>query len=469
MDGEIEATGTDPVVTRLAGARIPADGGLSSLGLLMQLSGTLGIIVWSGFCILAVMIGGPGLIILLAGLTFLARSCFHRAAGTALLYSHRPARAVYAYAGVGIVHSLGVILVLLRTHPPLQILGEIGAMLLYWPVTVMVVASLPRYRRAFREGLPLAEDLGFEGAAVLMLVLGVMGVTVPAAALWGLLEAPGFALVSGGSAISLIILAALLVRSLLHARAGWRGTRGTADERATNRYVAAAVGTAFLASAALVLLGLVSGSIGGMVLMSLIIFGLLLAWPLHLRRFITERNFALTMDGPGGAVPRRAPDAGLTALGWLLLAVGLLGVVSSLPQALFGHADLREAVAMMRTVFGEDATIVVRSPWWDVGVAGLAVWAGVELVRMGPHARIAANIYGAVGALVAVYILWPQFAALDQVLAAGAENGDATFFHSTRVGMLIHVAMALALPVASLILANRRLPADATARVRTST
>ncbi len=467
MDGEIEATGTGAVVTPLEGARIPTDGGLSSLGLLMQLSGTLGIVVWAGFSILAAMLGGPGLIIFLGGLTFLARSSFHRAAGSALLYSRRPASTVYAYACVGIIHSLGVILVLLRTHPPLQILVEIGAMLLYWPVTVMVIASLPRYRRAFRHGLPLSEDLGFEGAAVLMLVLGVMGVTVPAAALWGLLEAPGFALVSGGSAVTLIILAALLVRSLLHARAGWRGTRGAADERATNRYVAAGVGTAFLVSAALVLLGLVGGSIGGMVLMSLIVFGLLLAWPLHLRRFIVERTFALTMDGPDGAVMRRAPDAGLTALGWLLLAVGLLGLVSSLPQALFGHADLREAVAMMRTVFGDHAASAVRSPWWEVGVAGLEVWAGVELVRMGRHARIAANIYGVVGSLVAVYILWPQFSALDQLLAAGAENSDATFFHTTRVGMLIHVAMALALPVAALILVNRRLPADATARVRT--
>lgn len=467
MDGEIEATGTDPVVTRLAGARIPADGGLSSLGLLMQLSGTLGLVVWSGFSILAAMLGGPGLIIFLAGLTFLARSSFHRAAGSALLYSRRPAGTVYAYALVGIIHSLGVILVLLRTHPPLQILTEIGAMLLFWPVTVMVVASLPRYRRAFRQGLPLSEDLGFEGAAVLMLVLGVMGVTVPAAALWGLLEAPGFALFSGGSAISLIILAALLIRSLLHARAGWRGTRGTTDERAVNRYVAAAVGTAFLASAAMVLLGLVGGSIGGMVLMSLIVFGLLLAWPLHLRRFIAERHFSLTMDGPQDAVLRRAPDAGLTSLGWLLLAMGLLGLASALPQALFGQVDLRQAVVMMRTVFGDHAAGAVRSPWWEVGVSGLEVWAGVELVRMGRHARIAANIFGVIGALVAVYILWPQFSALDQLLAAGAANGDATFFHSTRVGMLIHVAMALALPVASLILVNRRLPADATARVRT--
>ncbi len=468
MEGEIEAPATEPVVTDLAGARIPADGGLSSLGLLMQLSGTLGIVVWSGFCVLAAMMAGAGMLLFLGGLTFLARACFHRAAGTALLYSHRPANAVYAYAGVGIAHTLGVVLVLLRTHPPLQILLEIGAMLLYWPVTIMVVASLPRYRRAFREGLPLPEDLGFEGAAVLMLVLGVMGVTVPAAALWGLIEAPGFALLSGGSAISLIVLAALLVRSLLHTRAGWRGTRGTGDSRAVDRYVAAAVGTAFLASAALVTLGLVSGAIGAMVLMSIIVFSLLLAWPLHLRRFVTERNFSLTMEGPRAAPPRRAPDAGLTSLGWLLLAVGLLGLAGSLPQALFGHTDLRETVAMMRTLFGDDAAGALRSPWWEVGVAGLALWAGVELVRMGRHSRLAANIYGAIGALVAIYILWPQFAALDQILAASAADGDATFFHSTRVGMLIHVAIALALPLATLILVNRRLPAGATARVRAS-
>ena len=116
---------------------------------------------------------------------------------------------------------------------------------------------------------------------------------------------------------------------------------------------------------------------------------MLMAWPLIVRRFFSDRQFADLLAGDDAPVHRRAPDAGLTWLGWLLIAHARSRVVHH-PADHHGTRRrwrrLGRGGAMglegMISVFGPTG---LRSVWWSVGLFGLQGWAGFELVRMSPQ------------------------------------------------------------------------------------
>jgi hypothetical protein len=463
-------------VPQLAGPRMPADRGLSSLGLLMQLGGTL----FAAYMVLIALVplfaqqGTVGLKLFLLGAAGAIRSGFHRAAGGALLYGSTRGvfRPTYHYIGVAAGQTLLTLLLLNQSvELPLLVNLSIGLLLVGWPLTLLVVLSRPRLRAlAGQEVLPIAEDLGFEGSAVLMALFGVMGafaalfmVYVGFKSPWGA-PGPDQLLVVG-------VWAMLLARSILHAMAGVKGTRGIDSDGATEaagRYFGVGIATAVIAGGALLILFISKPGIGPhpivLMMVAAVVYGLL-SWPLILRRFYTERNFSALLAGAEGPNQRRAPDAGMTAVGWLLLALGVLRLSLAVPAVLAGPMDLPSGLRELDLldILGPSGLVdAARSPWWSIGVGLTQLWAGIELVHMTDRHRLAATIYGVIGSVVALYLLLPRLNQLTDVLAL-SEVGVST------VAELFRGAITLVVPVGTAILANRVLVPSAQARTRSST
>src|SRR5688572_25409231 len=174
-------------VVELQGAGVPADQGLSSLGLLMQLAGNL-FAAYGGllaFMMLFAMRGsGETLwVIVLLG-ACIARSIYHRNAGSQLLYgnnslttegNNQRTAGIRRYVIVAVLQSLLVGAMLGgKFHIPGKIVAGVVLGLLVWPITLAILMQLPRFKR-FQSDLPLTEDKGFEGASILMTVLGLCG------------------------------------------------------------------------------------------------------------------------------------------------------------------------------------------------------------------------------------------------------------------------------------------------------
>jgi hypothetical protein len=435
---------------------MPADRGLSSLGLIMELGGSIFLGVMAMVALLP-LFGGAGagsFLFFVLGAAGAARSGFHRAAGRALLSGcpgglYRP---VYVYVGVSVVQTVLTLLILNKDGGlpgRLNLFLLVG--LLAWPITLLVMLSRPPLRDLAREdALPRSEDMGFEGSAVLMAVLGLIGALLALLGLYVFFKIPGGAIPRLSSLLLLAVLAVLVGRSVLHTIAGARGVRVIAGDAGESiaRYLSFGVLSSAIAGGALFLLVIAAGIVHAITLLLLAVaIYLLLSWPLILRRFFRERNLSQFV----AAEQPRAPDAGLTALGWLLLALG----VHQLAGALIGGDSAAEMAER------------VRSPLWAVGVAIAQVWAGLELVNMTDRYRLAASVYGAFASLVTLYVSWPELQAMGQL-------GDTTSL-GVGVGGLagslevigwLAMAISLVLPIGAAALANRRIPPDAQATIR---
>lgn len=452
----------------LIGARSPADAGLSSLALLMQLVGTLGAVFFSVLSLLPIIAGGGAVLAFFVFITFAIRGGCHRAAGTAMLHSANPSRAIHVYVGVALIHTAGMVLLIHRfLDDDLAVLLRNGLLLGTWPIALLVISHLPRFSRFFREGVPAAEDLGYEGVSVLMLLLSLMGLSGGILMVVTLGSAAGSAISSPAIMLPMGVLMFLVVRSAFHFRAGLSGVRGLhhqGEEQAT-RYVSLGVSSALVAACAAFLEGMMTGSAMAGFILAVLIGGMLLAWPMIVRRYYIERSFGVALAMDEAPVLRRTPDAGLTALGWFLLGTALLGLADSLPQALFGDSDTREAFReIARFGIGNELAAELRSAWWHVGVSGLQLWAGIELIRMSDHHRVATLIFGGVSIAVTAYVTWPQLQALPDLIA----SLDAGAAVTARVAIIGAVGMGLVLPVAAIALVVRRGNDSAVARYRGS-
>jgi hypothetical protein len=452
---------TGRAVAELAGARLPADRGLASLALLMQLVGTVGVIFW---CLISLMIalagGGHAMLGFFAAITCILRSGFHRGAGSAMLYgAGPPSRAITLYVVISIIHSVAILGLLTKLDPPIELLLQYGGLLLAWPVALAVLLMMPRYKRMLDHPLPIAEDLGYEGMSALMVVFGAAGASIPILGLWLIVDTPGVSLASPPFLITAGLFLLFLVRSGLQIRAGLRGLRGQHDESVTGQYTSIGIASSLIAGVVVLIVALVAGSLFTGLVLGTVIASLLLVWPLTIRRFTIERMFGLALAGEQAPVPQRAPDRGLTAVGWLLLASGLVGLAGSLPIGIFGDADLAETIAAVRTYLGDDAAATIRSDWWGIGVNALQLWAGIELVRMSDHHRIAGNIYGTIAIAVSIYVHYPLIKMASEAIG-GFGGGEAW---SIRVSLLVGLALNMLVPLATVILVNRRPPDGAVA------
>jgi len=451
----------EPAVVPLVDAGVPADQGLASLGMLMELAGSV-FAAAAGIFVLASVFDNHGAqrevfwtMFLLA--ISVARSLFHRSAGTLLLYGvpgspegqkHRM-RGVRRYVIAALVHTaiVGVVL-LLRMHAPLRTVLAVSAGLAVWPVCLMTILALPRFRR-FHDDLPLTEDKGFEGAAILMTVLGLCGVVATATVLVALVDESA-TMTRGPGVLIALALVMLVIRSVLHVQAGISGLRETSLDRSVelvNRYANFGVISSFCGGGALLLFFVTrSADVFGLAVICALCW-MLMAWPLTVRHFFADRQFADLMAGDQAPVHRRAPDAGLTSLGWLLIAHAMFEATIILPQLLGGGWS----TAALLTGMG------IRSVWFSVGVTVLQTWAGYELVRMSPQSRGIATLFGIVGTAITLYVNWPALKMLQH--ASGIVS-------KTDAAMVGPIVFALILPIATIALVNRAIAPTARARFR---
>jgi len=466
----------------LGNGRQPADLGLSGLGLVMQLGGTVfaGISGVMGLMLIIIMVrvssagfgggpsGGDTMWLLLMSGSAMARSTMHRAAGTRLLYDGpgTPLSGIRRYLVMASIQT-GIWLAFFGSkHMPSELMISLLVIFGAWPLTLLIIFSMKEFKQA-DQGLPLSEDKGFEGAGILMLLLGLTGLGFGLVMLYSFLQIPGPFMSSLPGILMMLITIMLVVRSGLHVRAGWNGVNEVHMDRAVEdaaKYANFAVITAFCSAGAFLLI-IMSAGAGAMdvtvILMLTLMLVLLLAWPLLIRKFFAERQFADMLHGDGTTSFRRSPDLGHTTLGWFLLAFGVYQLSMSLPAAAIlpdemahgmGRGGMDNPMSMLFMMMQNAST---HSMWWPVGAAALQIWAGIELIRMTDNHRMVASIYGVIATAVAVYVNLPSLDALkNQGLGSLLGGGGG------MPGMgFASIAIALIIPIGTLILVNRKPPA----------
>jgi hypothetical protein len=328
-------------------------------------------------------------------------------------------------------------------------IGVIGG-LAVWPVTLAVLLRLPRFKR-FHDELPLTEDKGFEGASIFMTVLGLCGAIGTGTGLYVMLQSSSRELQSGPNVLIVLSLILLVVRSLIQVQAGISGLRETSVDRSVelaNRYANFGIISSFCGGGALLLFVMSSSmNVFGLALVCGMCW-LLIAWPMIIRRFFSDRQFADLLAGDAAPVHRRAPDAGLTWLGWMLVGHAALTASFVVPTIASGDDGLS-------SVFMLAGTVGVKSMWWNVGALVLQGWAGYELVRMSPQSRIIATVFAVVVVAVTLYVNWP----LVQMLR------HSSGFDRQAV-LVAPLALALVMPIATLLLVHRKIAPTARARFR---
>jgi hypothetical protein len=443
-------------VVDLVDAGVPADHGLASLGLLMQLAGSLFAAAAALVAFVGLQLGHDILWIFVLSVASIGRSMAHRSAGTCLLYaaegSDRMA-GIRRYIAIGLGHAVLFGLVLTSTmHAPLRMALGLTAGFAVWPATLAVLLALPRFKR-YRNALPIAEDKGFEGASILMSVLGMCGAVATASLLIVLLELPSRELQSGPTVLVVLALGMLFVRSVLHVQAGSSGLRETSVDRSvelSNRYANFGVISAFCMAGALLLFMMANAANVEVLAAISAMCWMLMAWPTVIRRFYGDRQFADLLAGDGAPLHRRAPDAGLTSLGWLLIGHAALTASFLLPEMVVetGHTTLGQLLSL-------GGALGLHSLWWSVGLVVLEAWAGYELIRMSPQSRAIATVFGVVGVAVTAYLNWPLLQGLQHLS-----------FSDPSAAMAGPVAFDLILPVATIVLVNRAISPTARARLR---
>lgn len=440
-----------PQPVQLLGANIPADQGLSSLGLIMQLAGSVAAagIAFFGFQTLFLFARADStMVILLLTTLSVVRSLMHRAAGTGLLYGPRPLAGVRRYVVVGLAHSaLFSAVMMTQELSSNRIAVCVGLALAVWPVVLGVLVRRPWMKR-FEEEVPVSEDKGFEGAAVLMTVMSIAGIAISLIMLHGFFTSPGA--MRGMGVLVMLTMLLLLGRSVTHLVAGITGLRDVPLDNAVERvsqYANLGVVSAFV-TAGVLLIVVMSASFGFAGLLLVAVAGWLLSiWPMALRRFFAERQFASMLAGDHAPVHRRAPDAGLTGLGWLLIAMGAMMVAFSIVAA-GGYLGEEGVMRSLRP-------LLWLGSWRTALIGLLQLAAGFELVRMSKHHRVVATATALVIATIELAMWSPGWQAFRGL---SVDNYGASFF-TALLG-------PLGLALATVILVNRKIAPMAHATVR---
>ncbi len=441
-----------PRLVQLVSPNIPADQGLSSLGLLLQLGGSLtaAFTCLVGFAaVLAKTRAGGGAMLgaLLLTVLGVVRSLMHRAAGTGLIYGPQPLRGIRRYAVVGLVHSALLGASLASPLYGLSMRMSLGVALAFavWPALLLAFLRLPRFAR-YEEELPMSEDKGFEAAAVLMTILGLAGLAIGGSVLWAAFHTPGA--MKGLGALLVLTLALLVLRSVVHVSAGIAGLDDAPLDLAVERvgrYANLGIASALVACGVL-FLSVIGSHADFAAILSIAVLGwMLAAWPTILRRYFAERQFASMLAGADEPLHRRAPDAGLTGLGWLLISVGAV----QLSFSVLGLLVTEPAMVELRG-FGTDGVLGLL-----IAVAHLG--AGFELVRMSPQHRIAVTLVGIVSFALQASNVWP----LWRSIVGASGTGDPAAY-----GILGVAVMPMITSLAMIALVHRKLSPMALARVR---
>ena len=386
---------------------LPADAGLSALGLMMRLGGGAGL--WLGmFMVLFSVNTRASSMTSLAFAVGIARSWAHARAGRRLQQSAPEAVGALAlYFGLAVVNI--VALLVTDTH---RALIPITQMILLatsaWPVIVLALVLRPSARRVLRtvrrsRARIFAEDGGVMGAAGLMSVAGVVGSVV--VALWCVMAVP---LVSRAGILGVMLLLlglAFLARSALQATAGIRALRSFNPNRFysdTARYFSASVITTVLLCPLTLITGLQTGIIGFVVVVP--VGALSMLWPSILRAVGTvELRPDLDDDPPTVSASR---DNGVVTLGIAMCAMAGMGAASiSMPL----QAGLPAGAA--------------APLWLTVGFLTATLWAAAECVAMSSRRKIAVAVYLVAAVASAGHGLIQSITLLDSMPIRSPMNG----------------------------------------------
>lgn len=470
-------------VVSLPSPGLPADHGLASLGLVMQLAGRtttalvalLGTLAWiyGRLCPETTPHASwLGTAILLS----IARSQLHRAAGHDLTYGQRatedaaadPFAVMRRYVVFALGHALAIGAIAARVFDqPWSAAAGIAAALALWPCVIAIIAYRAHRSAALplRAGLPLGEDRGLEGASIVMTVLGAYGLVATGGILVMLGALSPHHLQHGWGVMLLVVFALLVVRSSLHIRAGLAGLRDGSCQLSfdrpgelAGRYAAFGVISAFCVGGVLVLLAMSERLTPDAILSVAVACWLLITWPMIVKRYFSQRQFAELLAGDR-VTHRRAPDAGLTALGWLLaghatLVAGVvilqLTAVSHLGH--LGHLDHLDHLGPHLGRAADNALALsglAVGRWWLVD-AGLAVAsvvlelaAAAALIRMSDQRRAITTIYAVFAGVVALGPAVPVLASLGHHLSLWAGI------------QLLPSAVQLVMPACALLLVRR--------------
>lgn len=444
-------------VIELPSARMPADGGASTLALLVQLAGTVFALGAAALALLLLFTrAATGSAILLLSLSAL-RSLVHRRVGTVILYEplKDPLESIRRYVAIGLAHSV-LVAAVLYAHRGFGITGAhavaCGVALALWPLALWAIAARGKLCSFSKN----SEDNGFEAASIVMAVFGACGALAIIVQLWLVSTVASLRGWGHVNFALLLVLGPLLIRSGIHFRAGMAGLRETSSDRAverTNAYTNFSLSTMTYLGLGLLALALIHGKWHGaatapLVIVPIALCALLAAWPFIIRSFFRDRQFAELLAGDRAAQHRRAPDAGLTGLGWLLVGHAALTAALLVPQ-LAGATPL-ELVGTALPSYDFGGT---RSLWWTAGISVLEAWAGYELVRMSPQHRRVSIGYGAVAIAVMLY------------LASGAD--EIRFLQQPE--LLVPAVCQLVFAAATLLLVGRNVTPAARARYVTMT
>jgi hypothetical protein len=319
------------------------------------------------------------------------------------------------------------------------------------------VLAAPRFR-PLRAGIPLSEDRGLEGASVVMAILGACGAVSTGAIILMLGALPSRHLQHGWGGMLVVVFALLLVRSCLHVAAGVRGMREASFDRPGElacRYASFGALSVVCVGAVLLLLAMSEQLAPEAIASVIVVCWLLASWPLIVKRFFSHRQFAELLAGDR-VLHRRAPDTGLSGLGWLLIGHAVL-IAAALVLEL---ATEPRGVGLALDRLLQLTSPVVGSSATDLAVAALIVAlelaAAVSLLRMSRHRRVISTVYALVGGAIALTAAWPF------LRAAGR------YFDVGLVIRLIPLAIQIVIPAATLVVVHRSVVPTAQARYRGS-
>lgn len=429
-------------------SNVPADQGLSTLGLIMQLFGTLSGVLALVLGALFLSIGDENKWLIVAGFAVSAvRSYFHARAGAELKSGFG---GIQRYIVAALVQTVVMFAIdVIGFGAPLRIALAATAGLLVWPAALSVMIRMPRFSR-FATAVPLAEDKGFEGLAILMSIMGGVGAIQWGGLLLVVLLSLGDIIEFGDIYAYLFVIGviALFIRSYIHVSAGLAGVRETNFARSVrlgNRYAIVGFTVALIVTGILVFIAIFE--MPDVVLFAFIAGGcwMLLAWPLIVRRFVGDRQLASLEDD---GAHHRAPDAGLTGLGWLLLTNGLMTLSFLLPEIIAGPAGASIAHYFAKLTIVEPSALA-----WNIGICAVELWAGIELIRMSSRYQIAAIAYALVAGAWAVLHTSPQMLSFDAMRHLAPED----------VLAYVPLLTNLVLPTATILLVRRKMTPTAQA------
>jgi hypothetical protein len=439
------------------------DHGLCGLGLVMQLGGDLGLALHGAVALQLVLVmiaagGGPAplLILLVWAVIGTVRYAVYRSAGSTLLFGGRstPLYGFLVYGAFSLAQMALELQLIQRgaVSPPLRALMILDD--LTWPGVLLLVGWAWQKRGQLRSAPRVTEGYGLEALPVLMVAIGAVTTLLGVGALIALERE--LRQDTGAILLVLVPIGVLTLRAAAHlvygVRAAFADDPMTIEARIRAWRTPALLGAWLAVPAVTIALWGEMGRGDDDVPIVLRLFALvlagaalyaLLAWPRSLLRFLDERHAGAFAEGRGLLTVASA-DRGLAALGWLHVALAVMNLLAG-GQALVARdhagADLPEQLALLRGL----GLATPEHAWVPLALAGLELWAGVEMIAVSARARAAGVLY-ALGTLgLTVWAAWPML----RVVLDGVDPGVAAG------GLLVSNAVAVGLPLATILLTVR--------------